>query len=120
MKVPAWKLIMTCATNFSPSIPLDCVMEIVADIGANKIGAELIAKVFWVGGCTANILKPNPTIFGATANKTPDTIEGCCDELEKLCNLQGFGWTPNPENLKLLFDLIMKLLPLLLPLFIKK
>jgi len=119
---------MSCPCTFEPTIQVNCVLELIGLIRSGKLAtdrAEALQHVGCIVGSAGAFLAP-PVIGGESEASDsidiPDSLSAQADELHAaLTAIQATSdKSINPENLSMILQFLMQLLPILLPLFIKK
>ena len=114
---------MSCPCEFQPAIQVHCVMELIGLVTSGKLAQQKSAALEHVGcfvGSFGAYLTPDiPDVIGV-AGDIPASVVAQAEELKVALAAQGDASAINPDNLKLLFQFLMNILPLLLPLFTKE
>ncbi len=112
---------MACTVNFSNDLPFECIMEIVADIRSSKLDLDTLSKALWVSGCATSALTKTakipeePHLFEAIdISSIPDDVDHIANALEDCLPTTSItAWKPNPDNWRMILELLLKLLPLI-------
>ena len=115
---------MVCQPQFADSIPFECISKIVSDIRGNTIRLDTVNSVIWTLGSVIQSFEGGSDIMRMQGMEDcPCTADGIAARLEEVCSPNAMEasvgrWRPNPENVRALIDLLMKLLPIILPLIV--
>lgn len=117
---------MSCPCTFQPAIQVNCVLELIGLVRSGGLvasRAEALEHVGCIVGSLGAFLggESPPVMTGIDPDATSD-IEQTSAALEAaLTSMQADeSGAINPDNLALILQFLTQLLPLLLPLFVKK
>ena len=115
---------MSCPCTFEPSIQVNCVLELIGLVRSGDLvsqRAEALKHVGCILGSLGEYLGGDVTPVMRSDAAEPCTLEEAADQLEAALSVMKSDEAGkiNPDNLALLLNFMMQLLPLLLPLFVK-